>query len=259
MDPGNVSIESVKYALSKGYKHFDTAEYYHNESDLGIAIAESHVPRDQIFITSKVFQTKGGASSCIETFQKCLKNIRSDYIDQYLLHAPQGGRVLECYDALLELQKQGSLLTLGVSNFGVQHLEAIKATGRALPQVNQIELHPWCANEDIVKYCNENNIAIVGYSPLAKGQKLNDKHIIEIAKQHNKSAAQILIRWSLQKGFITIPKSIQPQHIEENANVFDFYLTESEMELLNSFGKGQKQVTGWDPTINPMSEFGPIS
>ena len=126
-----------------------------------------------------------------------------------------------------------------------------------MPSVNQIELHPWCTNEEIVKYCRDNNIGVVGYSPLTKGHKLNDPYLVEVAKKHNKSPAQILIKWSLQKGFVTIPKSSKCERIAENANVFDFSLSEEEMDKFDSFGKKQKLVFAWDPTKNSMKEFGP--
>ena len=186
MEPGKESIEAVEFSLNRNYMLFDTAEYYHNESDLGDALKSVGIPRDQVFITSKVFQTKDGRDGCIETFKKCLKNLKMDYIDQYLLHAPHGSRVLECYDALLDLQKEGLIKTVGVSNFGVLHLDAIKKSGRPLPSVNQIELHPWCTNNDIVEFCKSNNIVIVGYSPLTKGLMLNDQKLGEISKKYKK-------------------------------------------------------------------------
>jgi diketogulonate reductase-like aldo/keto reductase len=258
MEPGCISFKAVKYALNNNYIHFDTAEYYQNEADLCNALKSVNIPREKIFITSKIFQTKNGREVCIETLKKCLENIQTGYIDQYLLHAPQGGKVLECYDALLELQQQGLIKTVGVSNFGVKHLEALKNSGRPLPAVNQIELHPWCTNEDIVEYCRNNNITVVGFSPLTKGRMLDDKQLKEISKSYDKSPAQILIRWSIQKGFVTIPKSIRPECITENANVFDFCLTVDDMNMLDSFGRKEKIVTGWDPTNNEMAEFGPV-
>ena len=259
-DLGGPALNSVKYAVSKvDYIMIDTAQIYGNEADVGMGLKESKIPRENIFIVSKLFTTENGKEDCLDVFNKSLKYLGVDYIDQYLLHAPQGGKVLECYDTLLELQKQGLLKTVGVSNFGVHHLEAIKNSGRPLPVVNQIELHPWCTNEDIVKYCQNNNIAVVGYSPLAKGEKLSDTFVLELAKKYNKSPAQILIRWSLEKGFITIPKSQHEERIRENANVFDFELTPEEIENFDSFGRREKIITGWDPTINPIDKFGPIN
>jgi diketogulonate reductase-like aldo/keto reductase len=258
MGPGQVSVNSVLHALKAGYRHFDTAEYYKNELDIGEALKMANIPRSEVFLTSKIFQTKDGRDVCKETLLKCLENIKSSYIDQYLIHAPQGGKVLECYDTLLDLQKEGLIKSIGVSNFGVHHLEALKSSGRPLPAVNQIELHPWCRNDDIVEFCKKNNIAVVGYSPITKGLKLSDEVLNEISKIYIKSPAQILIKWSLQNGFITIPKSSTLSRIDENSNVFDFWINEQDMQTLNSLGANAKFVTGWDPTKNEMSQFGPI-
>jgi diketogulonate reductase-like aldo/keto reductase len=258
MEPGQVSVNSVLHALKAGYRHFDTAEYYKNELDLGEALKMANIPRSEVFLTSKIFQTKDGRDVCKETLLKCLENIKSSYIDQYLIHAPQGGKVLECYNTLLDLQKEGLVKSIGVSNFGVHHLEALKSSGRPLPAVNQIELHPWCRNDDIVEFCKNNNIAVVGYSPITKGLKLSDEVLNEISKNYIKSPAQILIKWSLQNGFITIPKSSTLSRIDENSNVFDFCINEQDMQTLNSLGANAKFVTGWDPTKNDMSQFGPI-
>jgi diketogulonate reductase-like aldo/keto reductase len=178
-----------------------------------------------------------------------------DYIDQYLLHAPLGGKVLECYDLLLEYQRNGKIKTVGVSNFGVKHLEAIKHSGRPLPQVNQIELHPWCTNEDIVKWCRENNVALVAYCPLARTQYFNDSLLNELCKKYNKTQSQILVRWSLQMGFIPIPKTSKINRLIENANVFDFEIDPSDMARMRELGKEKKNVD-WDPTIS-FGGFGP--
>ena len=256
---GEIAENATKYAVgTAGYIMIDTAEFYKNERDVGAGIRASKQPRENIFIVTKLFNTEAGRAGCLEVFNKSLKNLGVNYIDQYLLHAPHGGKVLECYDTLLELQKKGLLKTIGVSNFGVHHLEALKNAGRPFPAVNQIELHPWCTNEDIVKYCQKNNIAIVAYSPLAKGERLADPFVLSLAKKYNKSPAQILIRWSLDKGFITIPKSTRPERITENANVFDFQLTVEEIETFDSFGKKEKSITGWDPTIYSLDKFGPL-
>lgn len=174
------------------------------------------------------------------------------------MHAPQGGRVLECYDTLLEMEKNNLLRSVGVSNFGVKHLEAIKNSGRPLPTVNQIELHPWCSNEDIVEYCQKNQIAVVAYMPLTSNNKLNDPFLLKLSEKYKKSTAQILLRWLVQKGIIPIPKSSNPKRIAENACIFDFVIEKSDMDELNEIGHKQKICYDWDPTVNPMSHFGPV-
>ena len=166
------SSRAVIHALKSGYLQLDCAKFYENEDDIGKGIKESGVPRDKIFVVTKLFSTNGGRESAIRAVKESLQLMNTDYIDQYLLHAPQGGKVLECYDVFLEYQSKGIIKSVGVSNFGVKHLEALKNSGRPLPQVNQIELHPWCTNQDIVKWCRDHNVAVVGYSPLSKGFNL---------------------------------------------------------------------------------------
>ena len=253
---GEECVEGMVYALSKAnYIHLDSAEFYRNEEEVGKAIRQSGIVRENVFVTTKLFNTKDGRDGAIKTVENSLKLMNIGYIDQYLLHAPQGGHVLECYDVLLEYQKKGLIKTVGVSNFGVAHLEAMKNSGRPLPQTNQIEFHPWCTNEDIVKWCNQNGVVIVGYSPLAKAHKLSDPFVLQMAKKYNKTAAQILIRWSLQRGAVTIPKSSKESRILENADVFNFSLSEEDVQAFSEFGRNVKEITGWDPTKNDIPTF----
>lgn len=257
-ESGSELVSAVSYALSKAnYRLLDSAQIYKNEPDVGEGIRASGIPRESIFVTTKLFTTAGGRQHAIEVIENSLKLMNIDYIDQYLLHAPQGGHVLECYDVLLEYQKKGLVKSIGVSNFGIEHLEALKNSGRPLPQVNQIELHPWCYQEDIVNWCRLNGVSLVGYCPLAKAQRLSDPLVVELAKKYSKTPAQILIRWSLQKGFITIPKSINPSRISENANVFDFKLSDTEMARFKQIGSSNGGRVSWNPTNNSMHEFGP--
>ena len=258
-NPGEETSSAVAYSVGKaGYTLLDCAQYYKNEVDISTGLKSSGVPREKIFIVTKLFQTKDGKEGAKSVVEESLKLMNVKYIDQYLLHAPHGGKVLECYDVLLDYQKKGIIKSVGVSNFGVKHLEALKNSGRPLPQVNQIELHPWCTNEDIVKWCREHKVAVVGYSPLAQNKKSDNPFLLELAKKYKKSPAQILIRWSLQKGFVTIPKSIKAERIEENSNVFDFSLTDQEVAKFDEFGRAKKENVCWDPTIFDLdTEFGP--
>jgi len=258
-DSGEELVSVVSYALSKAnYLMLDSAQFYKNEKDVGDGVKASGVPRENVFTTTKLFTTAGGRDHAKEVVEESLKLMDIGYIDQYLLHCPQGGHVLECYDVLLEYQKKGLIKTVGVSNFGVGHLEAIKNSGRPLPQVNQIELHPWCHQESIVNWCRENGVALVGYAPLAQNQRLGEPLIVELAQKYNKTPAQILIRWSLQKGFVTIPKSTKPSRIDENSNVFDFNLSDEDMKRIYEGGSPDSGRVCWDPTNNDMEkEFGP--
>jgi diketogulonate reductase-like aldo/keto reductase len=258
-EPGEDTVGSITYAVKEvGYRMLDSAQFYKNEEEVAKGVAASGVPREQIFVTTKLFTTKGGKAQATETVESSLSKMKSlGYIDQYLLHAPQGGAVLECYDVLLDYQKRGLIKTVGVSNFGVAHLEALKNSGRPLPQVNQIELHPWWQQEEIVAWCRANSVAVVGYSPLVRNQKKDAPVLVELAAKHGKSQAQILIRYSLQKGWITIPKSVKPERLVQNASVFDFELDAGDMAKLNEQGKEKKNVC-WNPTVNDIpTEFGP--
>jgi diketogulonate reductase-like aldo/keto reductase len=255
------TVSSISYALKQvNYRMLDSAQFYKNEADVARGIIASGVSRSQVFVTTKLFTTKGGKAQAIETIESSLSQMKSiDYIDQYLLHAPQGGHVLECYDVLLDYQKRGLIKTVGVSNFGVAHLEVLKSSGRPLPQVNQIELHPWWQQEEICNWCRANNVTIVGYSPLVRNEKKDAPVLVDLSKKHSRSQAQILVRYSLQKGWVTIPKSVKPERLVENANVFDFELDAADMAKLDEQGRGDsKKNVCWDPTLNDIpTEFGP--
>ncbi|CAF1377959.1 unnamed protein product [Rotaria sp. Silwood1] len=251
------TTQIITDAIRLGYSLIDTAELYGNETQVGEAVKKT-IDREQIFITTKIFRTNDGRQGLHKSFNNSLQQLNTNYIDLYLIHAPQGGHILEVYKEMIQLQKEGKIRSIGVSNFGVQHLKWLKQAG-FVPAVNQIELHPWWPNEDIVDYCRTNNIAIMGYSPLGKGHFLNDSYLIKLSEKYGKTPAQILIRWSLQNGFITIPKTTSGiERLKENMNVFDFVLSDDDMKDLTNYGKKHPQNTGWDPTKNGKEQFGPI-
>ncbi|CAF0859170.1 unnamed protein product [Adineta steineri] len=251
----NNCADLVAAAIDNGYKLIDTAEFYHNEEGVGSGLKQSGKKREDIFIVSKWFPSAQGAKGALKALDHCLKGLQSNYVDLYLFHAPQGGHCAEAYRALLDAKKQGKIRSLGVSNFGVSHLEALAKLGLDKPSVNQIELHPWQQKNDIVKYCREHDITVMGYSPLAKGQKVQDKTVGEIAKKLSKTPAQVLIRWSVQHGFITIPKTSQASRLQSNADVFDWSIPEEDMKTLNALGNTPWSCT-WDPTNNSLKEAG---
>lgn len=255
---GPKCVESMKHALDNGYRHIDTAEFYGNEACVGEAILNSGIPREDVFVTSKLWTTNGGRSAAIKTCTDAIKSANIGYFDLYLIHAPQGGRVKECYEALHELKSQGLIRSVGVSNFGVDHLEALKSHGLPIPSNNQIELHPWQQKRDIVKYCRREGITVTSYSPLTKGQRIDDPLISKIAKQLNKTNAQVLIRWALQNNFITIPKSSNKDRIIENSQVFDWSIPDGDMQVLYELGNKPWSCT-WDPTRNSLKEAGLLS
>ena len=258
VDANERTIRLVKLAVREGYRLFDTAQLYGNERETGYGLKASRLPRRQLFITTKLYTTANGRPQVLNSFRQSLQQLMVDYVDLYLIHAPQGGHVLEAYDTMLELQAKGRIRSVGVSNFGVQHLEAIRQTGRPLPVVNQIELHPFTQQRTIVNYCRRHGIALMAYSPLARGSALQDPFINQLARKYRRTPAQILIRWSLQNNFIPIPKTNQPARLRENFRVFDFRLSNSDMRQLTEYGYQQEARSSWDPTTNDWKQFGPV-
>jgi diketogulonate reductase-like aldo/keto reductase len=248
-EPGTPASNSVITALQNGYRLLDTAQAYENEAYVGSAVKNSGIKREDIFIVSKVRDQNHGYEATIKSVQESLKKLETNYVDLFLIHSPNGQKNVETYKALLDLKSKGLIKSAGVSNFGIQHLKGFEEANLPPPSVNQIELHPFMKKEDIVKYCRKQNVAVMGYSPLARAKKHSDTDLIRIAEQHKKTVAQVMIRWSLDKGYITIPKSTNPQRIAENCDVFDFTLTEEDHKILDQ--KPDDFNCGWDPTITP--------
>jgi diketogulonate reductase-like aldo/keto reductase len=252
------TVRLVQLAVKEGYRLFDTAQLYENERETGYGLKSSRIPREQIFITTKLYTTANGRPQVLQSFRQSLQRLMVNYVDLYLIHAPQGGHVLEAYDTLLELQSKGRIRSVGVSNFGVQHLEAIRNSGRPLPVVNQIELHPFTQQRSIVDYCRRYGIALMAYSPLARGSALNDSFVNQLARKYRRTSAQILLRWSLQNNFIPIPKTNHSNRLRENFQIFDFRLSNNDMQQLTEYGYQQESRSGWNPTNNDWNQFGPI-
>jgi diketogulonate reductase-like aldo/keto reductase len=246
---GILTDNAVLSALHAGYRMFDTAQYYGNEAEVARALKNSSVKRDEVFVVSKVWTSNHGYDATTASVHESLSKMKTDSIDMFLIHSTIGGKVVETYKALLDLKAKGHIRSVGVSNFGNHHLEGLKAAGLPPPSVNQIELHPFAKRPDIVQYCRDHNIAVMGYSPMARGQKDDDPDLISIAKNHQRTIAQVMIRWSLQKGFITIPKSSKQERIVANAQIFDFELTDQEMQTLDS--KPENFNVAWNPTKDP--------
>nr|XP_019012190.1 aldo-keto reductase [Kwoniella pini CBS 10737]OCF50971.1 aldo-keto reductase [Kwoniella pini CBS 10737] len=251
--------DGVKDAITAGYRHVDSAQGYHNEDIVGRAVIQSGLPRSEIFLTTKYMpsHTVHSTESVLDIVRKSLKKIdrtgdEKPYIDLMLIHAPFGGEQGRAnnWDALVKAQKEGWIRDIGVSNFGVKHLQALPSPK---PSINQIELHPFCQQKDIVKYCEENGIAIEAYSPLIRADKNRYENPVlkNLAKKHNKEIAQILIRWSLQKGYIPLPKSVTPSRIKSNADVYDFELTSEDMKALDGLDEGAKGACTWNPIDQP--------
>ena len=248
---GDVTRSAVHHALQAGYRHIDTAKIYANEQDVGRAIAESDVPRQEIFVTTKLANADQGYDSTLRAIDENLNKLQMDYVDLYLEHWPVEGRRLESWKAMEKILTDGKVKAIGVSNFMKRHIEELLDNSDIVPVINQIELSPFnCLfRKDTIDFCLENNIAIEAYSPLTKARKLDDPNLVEIAVKYHKTTAQILIRWALQHEFIAIPKSTKQHRIIENASVFDFSISEVDMDFLD--GLNENLVTGWDPTNAP--------
>ncbi|ODN97386.1 aldo-keto reductase [Cryptococcus wingfieldii CBS 7118] len=247
--------QAVLKAAEAGYRHVDSAQGYHNEEYVGRAIRDAPVPRSSVYLATKYMPSHKVFSpeEVLQVLRKSIKKIdRSGegepYIDLMLIHAPWGGDEgrRNNWEALGLAQKEGWVKDIGVSNFGVAHLKSLPGP---LPAVNQIELHPFCQQRDIVEYCQEKGIAIEAYSPLMRGEERYWDHpvLVKISKKHKKDVAQIAIRWSLQKGFIPLPKSATPARIQSNAHVFDFELSSEEMVEIDGLDKGTEGAITWNP------------
>lgn len=234
---GETTLRAVRYALKIGYRHIDTAWLYGNEGDVGRAVLESGIPREEVFITTKVWNSDQGYDSTLKACERSLRRLRLSYVDLYLIHWPVEGMGKDTWRAMIQLSKEGKARAIGVSNYEIFHLQDILENFDVVPSVNQVEFHPFLYQEELLQFCRNNNIQLEAYSPLTRGEKLNHPTPIRLAKKYGKTSAQILIRWSLQHDLVVIPKSIHENRIKENSEVFDFQLGEEDMKLLNSLNE----------------------
>jgi diketogulonate reductase-like aldo/keto reductase len=250
---GRATENAVSWALEAGYRHVDTAAMYGNETEVGAALkrafATGLVRREEVFVTTKLWNSDHGYDEALRAFDASHRRLGLDQIDLFLLHWPVPHRRLHSWRALERILAEGRCRAIGVSNFMVHHLEEILNHAPVPPAVNQIELHPWCQQRDVVAFCGTHNIAVVAYSPLTKGVKLGDSGLTGLAREVRRTPAQVLLRWSLQAGFVTIPKSAKKERIIENAAIFDFALSVDQMMRLDSFNT-EHHVT-WDPRAEP--------
>lgn len=242
---GAETYDAVREALRLGYRHIDTAAIYRNEEDVGRAIRDSGVPRDDIFVTSKLWNTDQGHDSTLAAYALTCRRLGLERLDLYLMHWPVPGKRLASWRALEELYAGARVRAIGVSNFMVRHLDELLAQCAVVPQVNQIELSPFLQQAEVCAQCVASGIHIEAYSPLTKGRRLAHPVVDDIARRVGRSPAQVLIRWGVQHGFIVLPKSVRPDRIAENMAVFDFELDDGAIQALNGLEEGL--VTGWDP------------
>jgi methylglyoxal/glyoxal reductase len=242
---GATARDAVLAALSDGYRHVDTARIYGNEADVGAAVRASGVPRDQVFVTTKLWNQDQGYDSALRAFDASLARLGLDHVDLYLLHWPVAAKRLDSWRALERLQEEGRARSIGVSNFLVPHLEELLAKANSVPAVNQIELSPFLQRRDTVALCRARGIVVEAYSPLTHGQRLGHPTVVDVARRVRRSPAQVLLRWGLQRGFVVLPKSTRRARIRENGAVFDFTLDADALAALDALDEGL--VTGWDP------------
>ncbi|MBO1304759.1 aldo/keto reductase [Enterococcus sp. 669A] len=239
-DAGDLK-SAVAEALKVGYRHFDTATIYHNEEWLGEALAESDVPREELFITSKVWNNNTTYDETITAFHESLKKLQTDYLDLYLIHWPSEG-YNEKWRAMESLYNDGLIKSIGVSNFEKPHMEKLMTTAKIKPAVDQVETHPYFQHKELNEYLKSMDIAHEAWGPLGQGKSnvLEDPVLVKIAEAHDKSVAQVILRWHLQRDIIVIPKSVHAERIAQNINVFDFSLTDEEMSMIASIDKNQR-------------------
>lgn len=241
VENGAELAEAVKTAIKKGYRSIDTAQIYGNEEMVGQgikeAIAEGLVTREELFITSKVWNAGLNYEDALAAYDDSLSRMGLDYLDLYLIHWPGQDQYLEAYKALETIYKEGRVRSIGVSNFQVHHLENLLKETEIKPVINQIEFHPRLTQQDVRNYCVENDIQVEAWSPLMNGELLKDETLQSIAAKHNKTAAQIVLKWDLQHHVVTIPKTMTGSRMEENINIFDFELTTEEMAQINALNE----------------------
>ena len=246
--PPDKTQAAVEAALAVGYRHIDTAAAYRNERGVGAAIAASGIPRDEIFVTTKLWNSQQGYESTLGAFETSLSRLGLDFVDLYLIHwpVPTEGRALDTWRALELIHERGRSRTIGVSNFRVEDLEELEREAEVVPTVNQIELHPHFPQAELRLWHLEHGIATEAWSPLAQGELLINETVAAVAARHDRTPAQALLRWHLELGNVVIPKSVTPKRIQENFEIFDFELSDDDMTELAALDVGQR--IGPDPS-----------
>lgn len=227
----------IRYALETGYRQIDAASFYGNEIGVGEGIKASNIKRNEIFLATKLWNDNHGYENTMKAFNESLEKLQVDYIDLYLIHWPNKLNN-ETWKAFEELYKKGKVRAIGVCNFKIEHLEDLRKSAEIMPMVNQIELHPLSSKNDMLSYCNKNNIQLVAWSPIMRGKLLSNEIMIELSKKHKKTIAEVILRWHIQRGVIPIPKSSNKERIKENFDIFDFKLSNEDMNYINSLNEG---------------------
>ncbi|SDH90155.1 Aldo/keto reductase [Alteribacillus persepolensis] len=239
-EAGDEVKQAVKTALESGYRSIDTASFYYNEESVGEAVKESHVAREDIFITTKVWNDEQGYEETLEAYERSCKKLGIDVIDLYLIHWPVPGKYKETWAAMEKLYEDGKVRAIGVSNFHEKHLNELMKDAKVKPMINQVEFHPQLFQKDLLAFCEQHDIQLEAWRPLGHGELLEREPVKQIAEKHQKTPAQVLIRWSLENNVVTIPKSVTPKRIRSNAEVFDFSLDTEDVKALNDMNENQR-------------------
>jgi len=244
--PDGAEVEdAITSALALGYRHLDTAALYRNERGVGRAIAASGIIRSDLFITTKLWNSNQGYESTLAAIDKSLGKLGLDYVDLYLVHWPKPEHTEGTWRAMEEIQRSGKARAIGVSNFLTDHLDQLAETATVLPSINQIEFHPHLQSPELVTYCNDRSIVVEAWSPLKHGEIIDDSELQMMADAHGVTVPQVVLRWMLQRGIVTIPKSVTPSRIAQNLDLYDFELGADEIASINAMDRGDR--VGPDP------------
>ncbi len=239
-EPGPEVESAVTEALELGYRHIDTAEIYKNEEGVGRAVAASGIDRGEIFITTKVWNSDQGYDSTLAAVDASLGRLGMEYVDLYLVHWPKPEHTHDTWRAMEQLQMDGKARAIGVSNFLVHHLDQLAERASVMPSINQIEFHPHLQSPELVAYCDARGIVVEAWSPLKHGQIIDDLELKTIADAHGVSVAQVALRWMLQRGIVTIPKSVTPARIAQNADLYGFVLSDGEVAAIDAMDRNER-------------------
>lgn len=245
VEEGQQVKQAVKDAIEIGYRAIDTAAIYGNEAGVGEAIAESGVKREDLFVTTKVWNSEQGYDTTLQAFEVSRKKLGLEYLDLYLIHWPVKGKYIDTWRALEKLYADGLVRAIGVSNFHIHHLKDVLEVSKVVPVVNQVEYHPLLAQKELHAFCQEKGIVLEAWSPLMQGKLLDDPTLTKIGAKYGKSVSQVILRWDIQNGVITIPKSINRERIAQNSQIYDFELSADDMALIDGLNKEQR--VGPDP------------
>lgn len=240
---------AFRSAIKYGYRHFDSAQAYRNEQLLGKAVKGSGLPRNELFITTKIAVQHFGDKSSRKSFAESLNKLEMDYVDLLLLHFPVTGLRKSTWKAVEDIKRQGQAKSIGVSNYTIKHLQQLETYAEILPATNQVEMHVFLQQQELRSYCREHKIIIEAYSPLAHAKDMDNEVIKGLAKKYSKSYAQIMLRWALNQDVVIIPKSTNPDRIKENVDILDFDLSEEDMDLLSRQDRNLR--TCWNPELVP--------